>query len=50
MNSIEKIFVDTEDMKTLNNHFLVKTGMGAAPVTGLVNRQFKLILKLNPVN
>ena len=43
MNRIKKIFVDTGNMKTPNNHFLVKTGMGAAPVTGLVNRQFKLI-------
>ena len=37
-------------MKTPNNYFLVKTGIGLPPVTGLVNRQFKLILKLNPVN
>ena len=50
MNRIEKIFVDTGDMKMQNNHFLVKTGIGLPPVTGLVNRQFKLIIKLNPVN
>ena len=43
-------FVDTGDMKTPSNHFLVKTGTGLPPVTGLVNRQFKLIVKLNPVN
>ena len=49
MNHIEKIFVDTGNMKTLNIHFFVKTGTGLPPVTGLVNRQFKLILKLNPV-
>ena len=52
MNHIEKIFVDTGDMKTQNNHFLVKTGTGLPlpAVTRLVNRQFKLIVKLNPVN
>ena len=48
MNHIEKIFVDTGE--TPNNHFLVKPGIGLPPVTGLVNRQFKLIYKLNPVN
>ena len=50
MNRIEKIFVDTGNLKTPNSHFLVKAGIGLPPVTGLVNRQFKLILKLNPVN
>ena len=52
MNHIEKIFVDTGDMKTQNNHFLVKTGTGLLLplVKRLVNRQFKLIEKLNPVN
>ena len=52
MNHIEKIFVDTGDMKTQNNRFLVKTGTGLPlpAVTRLVNRQFKLIVKLNPVN
>ena len=50
MNRIEKIFVDTGDMKTPNNHFLVKTRSGLPPLTGLVNRQFKMIVKLNPIN
>ena len=50
MNHIEKIFVDTGDMKTQNNHFLVKTGTGLPLVKRLVNRQFKLIVKLNPVH
>ena len=43
MNHIGKIFVDTRDMKMPNNHFLVTTGIGLPPVTGLVNRQFKMI-------
>ena len=50
MNRIEKNFVDKGDMKTLNNHFLAKTGSGLSPLTGLVNRQFKMIVKLNPIN
>ena len=50
MRPIEKIFVDTGNMRTPNNQFLVKTGSGLAPLTGLVNRQFKLIFKLNPSN
>ena len=49
MNRIEKAFVDTGKMKTPNNHFLVKIGMGVAPIIGLVNRQIKLIHMLNPV-
>ena len=49
MNRIEKVFVDTGKMKMPNNPFLVKTGMGVAPIIGLVNRQFKLIHMLNPV-
>ena len=31
MNCIEKSFVDKGDMKTPNNHFLVKTGSGLPP-------------------
>ena len=43
MNSIEKIFVDKGEMKTPNNQYLVKTGHGLPPITGLVNCQFKLM-------
>ena len=32
MNRIEKIFVDTGDLKTPNYRFLVKTGIGLPPV------------------
>ena len=50
ISRIEKIFVDTGNMKTPSNHILVKTEIGLPPVTWLVNRQFKMIVKLNPVN
>ena len=49
MTRIEKIVVDKGDLKTPNNHYLVKTGRGLPPITGLVNRQFKLVMTLNPV-
>ena len=49
MNRIEKIFVDKGDLKTPNNHFLVKTGNLAPPFTALANRQFKIVAALNPV-
>ena len=49
MNRIEKIVVEIGDVKTPNNHYLVKTGRGFPPITGLVNRQFKLVVTLNPV-
>ena len=35
INHIEKKFVDKGDMKTLNNLYLVKTGHGLPPITGL---------------
>ena len=50
MTRIERIVVDKGDLKTPNNHYLVKTGRGLPQITGLVNSQFKLVMTLNPVN
>ena len=49
MNRIEKIFLARGDLKSPNNHFLVRTGNPMPPATGLRNRQFKLVSSLNPI-